>query len=290
MWATPYVAPIPGGVHDGLVIHVKGIAEKDKNRFSIALQCGDKRASVPFYCNPRFNENQVIRNTLEKDSWGTEERQGGFPFTEGSSFDIEIHVNPQYYSVHVDGNHFCDYSHRLPKESVTHISCEQGIRIKEIRFEGGYLQPTYTYPGSGPIFNPPVPFVHNLGGLYPNKMVVISGIPLPKASRFTINFENGPDIAFHLDVRIDYGDCKNVVVRNSKTAQGYQQEERDLAWFPFSPDAWFQMMIMVEMSAFKVAVNNQHLLEYRHRLQPLGRFDTLGITGDLRLTEFRFQG
>ncbi|XP_052767586.1 galectin-4-like isoform X4 [Mya arenaria] len=291
--ATPYVAPIPGGVHDGTVIHVKGIAERHHNGFLIALQCScsiDPRSESPFVFNPRFTDNQVIRNSLRGGSWGAEERHGGFPFNQGSSFDVAIHIKQQHYSVHVDGRHFCDYSHRMPKERVTHLTCEQGIRIKEIRFEGGYPQPTPSFPGSGPIYNPPVPFVHHLGGLYPNKMIVISGIPHPGASRFSVNFQNGSDIAFHLDVRFNFGNSHNVVVRNHMSHHCWGSEERDLAWFPFSPDAWFEMMIMVEMSSYKVAVNNQHLMEFRHRIQPLGRFDTLRIDGDLRLTQVRFQG
>ncbi|XP_052767165.1 galectin-5-like isoform X1 [Mya arenaria] len=150
-------------------------------------------------------------------------------------------------------------------------------------------KPTFqTQCDFNPIFNPPVPFVQNFGGLYPNKMIVISGIPIQRSkSRFTINFEHGDDIAFHFDVRFD----GNVIVRNTQQRGiGWGREERDSAWFPFSHDVWFEMVIKVETSNFKVAVNNQHLLEYCHRLQPLGRFDSLRITGDLRLTQVRFHG
>ncbi|XP_052767583.1 galectin-4-like isoform X1 [Mya arenaria] len=339
--ATPYVAPIPGGVHDGTVIHVKGIAERHHNGFLIALQCScsiDPRSESPFVFNPRFTDNQVIRNSLRGGSWGAEERHGGFPFNQGSSFDVAIHIKQQHYSVHVDGRHFCDYSHRMPKERVTHLTCEQGIRIKEIRFEGGYPQPghhghhpphhghhppqhgsgnigaafgkfvggvlnemahagqnnTPSFPGSGPIYNPPVPFVHHLGGLYPNKMIVISGIPHPGASRFTVYIQQGShhephEIAMCVDARFWFNNESNSVVRNHKQG-GWGSEERTIPFFPFAQNAPFEMIILVEHHQFKVAVNNQHLMEFRHRIQPLGRFDTLRIDGDLRLTQVRFQG
>ncbi|XP_052768312.1 galectin-4-like isoform X3 [Mya arenaria] len=295
--ATPYVAPIPGGVHDGTVIHVKGIAERHHNGFLIALQCScsiDPRSESPFVFNPRFTDNQVIRNSLRGGSWGAEERHGGFPFNQGSSFDVAIHIKQQHYSVHVDGRHFCDYSHRMPKERVTHLTCEQGIRIKEIRFEGGYPQPTPSFPGSGPIYNPPVPFVHHLGGLYPNKMIVISGIPHPGASRFTVYIQHGShhephEIAMCVDARFWFNNESNSVVRNHKQG-GWGSEERTIPFFPFAQNAPFEMIILVEHHQFKVAVNNQHLMEFRHRIQPLGRFDTLRIDGDLRLTQVRFQG
>ncbi|WAR17448.1 LEG9-like protein, partial [Mya arenaria] len=102
------------------------------------------------------------------------------------------------------------------------------------------------------------------------------------STRFTINLEHGDDIAFHFDVRFD----SNVILRNSQQ-RGivWGREKWECAWFPFTRDVWFEMAINVETSMFKVVVNNQHLFEYCHRLQSLERFDSLRITGDLRLTQ-----
>lgn len=38
----------------------------------------------------------------------------------------------------------------------------------------------------------------------------------------------------------------------------------------------------------QVAVNNQHLVEFRHRL-PIQSANTLSVTGDVRLTQVSFQ-
>ncbi|KAH3853523.1 galectin-6-like isoform X2 [Dreissena polymorpha] len=294
--ATPYVGHIPGGVYDGLVIHVSGTAEHHHNGFLVGLQCGgsiDPRSECALAFNPRFNEGSVIRNSLQYGSWGAEERHGGFPFHQGQHVDIAIHVKPHHYSINVNGRHFCDYNHRVPKHQVTHITLEQGIRVNEVRFEGGHGHAP-SFPGSNPIHNPPVPFVHHIGGLYPNKMIVIHGIPFPNPSRFTVYIQQGNhhephEIAMCVDARFWFNNDTNTIVRNHKQG-GWGSEERTVPYFPFAPNVPFEIMILVEHHHFKVAINNQHMFEFRHRLQPVAKYDTIRIDGDVRLTQVRFQG
>ncbi|KAL4237382.1 lymphatic endothelial cell migration [Mactra antiquata] len=293
----PYVAPIPGGIHDGMQIHVAGTPEHHHNGFLVSLQCGgsiDPRSECAFVFNPRFTENQVIRNSLQGGAWGAEERHGGFPFNRGHRCDVTIHVKSHCYSVSVNGRHFCDYNHRMQMHRVTHISVEQGIRVNTIRFEGKHVP----YPGGGPsypssgapIYNPPTPFTHNTGPLYPNKMIFISGIVNPNPSRMKFNLETGDSIAFHFDVRFKFGNDHHVIVRNTKQGNQWGHEERSLSYFPFQPNMFFELIILVEYDCFKIAVNNQHLVEFYHRIQPLNRINTLRVDGDVRLTQVRFQG
>nr|ACA09732.1 tandem repeat galectin [Ruditapes philippinarum] len=300
----PYVGPIAGGLHDGLQIHVSGTPEQHHNGFLISLQAGgsiDPRSDCAFVFNPRFTDNQVVRNSCQNNSWGAEERHGGFPFRKGHHCDVVIHVKPHHYSVSVNGAHFCDFNHRLQKHRVTHITVEQGIRVNNIRFEhggGGGYPPSggasYPYPGGGPIFNPPVPFVTGMGGIYPNKMIFISGVPNPNPSRFTVYLQQGSQhephhIGMCFDARFNLGNDRNVVVRNPNQGN-WGQEERHVTHFPFMPNGNFEMIILIEPHCYKVAVNNQHLLEFNHRVRQLNLIDTLRIDGDLRLTQVRFQG
>jgi len=69
--------------------------------------------------------------------------------------------------------------------------------------------------------------------------------------RFTINIENEEEIAFHFDVRHDYGGTNEVIVRNTKTDCGWGGEERD-CHFPFGKNRFFEMLILVEPQGFKV--------------------------------------
>ncbi|XP_053402824.1 galectin-8-like isoform X2 [Mercenaria mercenaria] len=117
--------------------------------------------------------------------------------------------------------------------------------------------------GSTPIYNPTVPFVYkNLKSVVPGKIFYISGIPfqIPK---------------------------RNVIVRNTYTwlDNRWGQEERTLnGQFPFKEDKFFEILILIDSASFKVAVNNQPILEFMHRV-PFCRIDSLHITGDVRLCQ-----
>lgn len=41
-----------------------------------------------FHFNPRFPEEQVVRNSNLGGYWGPEERDGGFPFVPGRQFEV----------------------------------------------------------------------------------------------------------------------------------------------------------------------------------------------------------
>ncbi|XP_013408586.1 galectin-4 [Lingula anatina] len=158
--------------------------------------------------------------------------------------------------------------------------------------------PGTSFPGSGyppqPVYNPRVPYSQHIpGGMYPGRMIFISGTPNMNPSRFHINLQcgqhSGCDIALHFDVRFSYGSNYNVVVRNSQQGGGWQNEERSHPYFPFAAGANFDVVILCEQQCFKVAVNNQHFIEFAHRIQPPTLADTLAIDGDVRITSVRVQ-
>lgn len=75
-------------------------------------------------------------------------------------------------------------------------------------------------------------------------------------TRFTVNLTCGPhdsaNIALHFDVRFKYGDAHHVVVRTHRQGGNYGPEERHQNYFPFSPGANFEMMILAEHASYKV--------------------------------------
>lgn len=318
--ALPYVGTIPGGMTDGRQVVVQGSVPFHENAFTINLQCGpslNPMSDTALHFNIRFNENCVVRNTLQSGSWGSEERTGGMPFQKNYPFEIIILCQHHHYKVAVNGSHFCEYRHRIPKHSVNTLSVSSPAgQVTCIRFDGpggGMPQPSFPpaggfppagafqppppqpaggYPGA-PMMNPPVPLVTPIqGGLFPGKMIYISGVPNPTATRFTVNLQcgayEGSDIALHFDVRISAGSDRNVVVRNTCQNGAWGAEDRVLPYFPFMPNTSFDMIVLVEQNQFKVAVNNQHLFAFQHRI-PFQRVDSLVIKGDIRLSQVRFQ-
>lgn len=162
---------------------------------------------------------------------------------------------------------------------------------------GGFAEPAAVksgpFSGENIVYNPPVPLILSVpGGMVPNRIIYMSAVPLPDAKRFTVNLKQGQgsnsNIAFHFDVRMVLGSDRNVIVRNTCTGGNWGLEERAINHFPFMPNAPFDIIILAERDKFKVAVNNTHFLDYKHRL-PLQSVTTFNVTGDLRITTVRFQ-
>ncbi|XP_041830942.1 galectin-3 [Melanotaenia boesemani] len=137
-------------------------------------------------------------------------------------------------------------------------------------------------PTSGPLS---VPYNLNLArGVYDKMMMTILGNVKPNAKMFTVNFLRGNDIAFHINPRFNEGG-KQVVVRNHKMGERWGSEERDLKGpFPFALGSPFEMKILCTIEAFRVAVNNIPLFEFRHRVRELNQIDRINILNDVVLT------
>lgn len=322
----PYIGGIPGGIHDGTTINIQGTPHPHHHQhmFTVNLKCGaslDPTVNTALHFNVRFNESCVVRNTCQHGSWGSEERHGGNPFQRGVPFDLAIHIKHNHIKINVNGRHFCDFNHRIPMHHINTLHIDGGVGITSVSFGGkghgghghhhghhggGFPQPgfppagaSFSPPGSmmppgQPMYNPPVPLTTSIpGGLTPGKMVCLSGVPHSVCQRFTINLQCGPmtgeDIALHFDVRMQLPGDSQQVIRNACISGGWGSEERQVPYFPFQPNANFDIMILAEQGKFKIAVNNQHFAEFHHRLRPLNRINTLNASGDIRITQVRFQ-
>ncbi|XP_068609661.1 galectin-8-like [Brachionichthys hirsutus] len=129
--------------------------------------------------------------------------------------------------------------------------------------------------------HPTIPFSGTiLGGLQPGEMVLIQGSVPSGADRFQVDFTCGgstkprADVAFHFNPRLKLLPC---VVCNTLEAELWGREEI-LFQRPFTAGAPFEIVVLVQEDKFKVAVNGEHLLEYKQRVA-LERVDTLTIAG-----------
>ncbi|XP_049914762.1 galectin-3 isoform X2 [Epinephelus moara] len=144
------------------------------------------------------------------------------------------------------------------------------------------MPPHWLPPTSGPLS---VPYNLNLArGVYDKMMMTILGHVKPNAKMFTVNFLRGNDIALHINPRFSEGG-KQSLVRNHKLGERWGQEERDLKGpFPFAQGSPFEMKILCTHEAFRVAVNNIPLFEFRHRIRELNQIDRINILHDVVLT------
>ncbi|XP_036454161.1 galectin-4-like [Colossoma macropomum] len=135
-----------------------------------------------------------------------------------------------------------------------------------------------------------VPYVQILPeGLKDQTLIAIYGVPKPNAEGFEINICNGTDIAFQFNPRFNE-DGKQVIVRNTRINGFWGSEERELPVFPFTPGKPFEIKILCTSSGFRVEVDNNHLLNYTHRVKELDQITHLHIHQDIFLERVHVDG
>ncbi|XP_067129258.1 uncharacterized protein [Centruroides vittatus] len=139
--ALPFVGAIPGGLQPGRMIRVQGVAHPNARCFSINLQCGPGSSSqddIALHLSPVFSPPpRLVRNSLQNQQWGPEESHGPyFPFVVGQNFEILILTEGDEYKIAVNGQHFCEFKHRIPIYRVTSLSINGEATINQINYEG----------------------------------------------------------------------------------------------------------------------------------------------------------
>jgi len=106
--------------------------------------------------------------------------------------------------------------------------------------------------------------------------VHVYGVPL--GDQFEVNLANRRgDIVLHVNPRL----AKNQLVLNAAPGGGWGAEE--LQPINLQRGQPFTLIIMVTEQGFKVAVNNHHTADFRHRL-PFNAAEMVTVKGDVNLT------
>ncbi|XP_023933621.1 galectin-4 isoform X1 [Lingula anatina] len=128
---------IPGEMVDDRWITVCGVVNNDADRFHINLQCGEpSEADIALHFNPRMSQDCVVRNSLENGGWQEEERDAPcMPFPQGEIFEVVFGVKEDKFKVYVNGHRFIEYSHRMPRERITHVTCEGDAAFLPVMFQ-----------------------------------------------------------------------------------------------------------------------------------------------------------
>ncbi|KAK9870500.1 hypothetical protein WA026_008057 [Henosepilachna vigintioctopunctata] len=129
---SPIKVALRVGCNPGSVITLSGCFSEDAERIGINLDADStykirSKAHVELentvlHINPRFSDDFVVRNTMIDGKWGKEERDGVMPFARGQEFTLKIVTTEDAFILFVDNQKFCSYRHRLPPQSVSHLS------------------------------------------------------------------------------------------------------------------------------------------------------------------------
>uniref|UniRef100_A0A6I8P1G2 Galectin n=1 Tax=Ornithorhynchus anatinus TaxID=9258 RepID=A0A6I8P1G2_ORNAN len=278
-----------------------GPATLGPGRFQIDFQCGSSvrpRADVAFHFNPRFRRpGCVVCNTLRREKWGREEITHRMPFEKGKPFKIVFMVLGDKFQVAVNGKHLLLYAHRMEPLLVDTLSISGQVRVLSFGFRPGPVR--FRRPPRDGV-GPRRPRGRG-GGAAPSARRGPDADPStgerppvrarPRRRRlppfgdrtFHVNLRVGGsrDIALHLNPR----QKSRTFVRNSFLRDSWGEEEKSLPDFPFGPGMYFEMLIYCEARQYKVAVNGEHVLEYKHRFTDLAEVDTVEVQGDVRLLD-----
>uniref|UniRef100_A0A1E1WT13 Galectin n=1 Tax=Pectinophora gossypiella TaxID=13191 RepID=A0A1E1WT13_PECGO len=157
---VPSLYNIPGGFYPGKMVRVQGSTPPGAQRFAINLQCGmstDPRDDIALHLNFRFVERCVVRNHLTALSWGAEETAGGLPLVPGQPFEVLVLCEPHALKVALNGQHFCEFPHRIPFQRISHITFDGDVTIQMFAFEETQTQQQQYMPPP-PAYGPPQGF------------------------------------------------------------------------------------------------------------------------------------
>jgi len=283
-YPVPYRSKLTERIEPGQTLIIKARTPDNATRFNINLHKDSPDFSgndVPLHISVRFDEGKLVFNSFTKGEWGKEERRP-LPFKKGQPVDIRIRAHDNKFVVYADRKEVKEYEHRIPLQSVTHLSVDGDVvALNHVQWGGRYY---------------PVPYESGIAGegLTPGKSMLIYGIPEKKAKRFNINLlkKNG-DIALHLNIRFDEKAPKQiflcgskqrpgVVVRNSLLSGVWGKEERE-GKQPFERAVGFDVEIKNEEYAFQVFVNGERFATFAHRIDP-HEIGGLQIQGDVEIT------
>lgn len=159
---VPFLGLIPGGLRHGSMVRIKGIINNHGERCQINIQTGaalNPRDDVTLHLSIRPNESVIVRNTLQNQVWGAEERYGGCPINYGQSFDVLVLVEVNQYKIAVNGVHFCTFNHRLSVHSARYVSISGGCVVHSITTEMDTAGSVPPYPGTSmPVGPHPPPY------------------------------------------------------------------------------------------------------------------------------------
>ncbi|KAL2076296.1 hypothetical protein ACEWY4_028106 [Coilia grayii] len=116
-----------------MTITITGRVLPGAERFHVNFTCGE---DIALHFNPRYGWwTGVVCNTLQGSTWGKEERKQPSPFPLGSNFTLMFMVNPDSYTIVVNGAHFMEYKHRFSASRVENVFIDGGVEIHSVVFQ-----------------------------------------------------------------------------------------------------------------------------------------------------------
>lgn len=124
---------------------IKGFLPGSKLKLDISIPANadgfimnlEGKRTIAFHFNPRFDVQQVVRNTKRDGEWGLEERDGVFPFRPSYKYVVEFECIDTHIitTVSIERKKFIfKYKHRVLPRTITNFSFGGNVNIVGIRY------------------------------------------------------------------------------------------------------------------------------------------------------------
>uniref|UniRef100_A0A8C2Q518 Galectin n=1 Tax=Cyprinus carpio TaxID=7962 RepID=A0A8C2Q518_CYPCA len=257
----PYVAPISGGLREGMALYLKGVIPTNAERFEINFKTGQSDSDdTAFHFNPRLHQ-KVVMNSFRNRKWEAKER--ACPHTGCVAL---------VYQVYVNGKELYTFKHRIPLEKVSTLNISGHVVVSLF----GFMQVSYIFYMHLHFLqhSPNLPYVAPIsGGLREGMALYLKGV-IPTNS-------DSDDTAFHFNPRLH-----QKVVMNSFRNRKWEAKE-SVSDNPFKKGETFEMFTVIKSEGYQVYVNGKELYTFKHRI-PLEKVSTLNISGHVVVSLFGF--
>uniref|UniRef100_A0A8C1QAE9 Galectin n=1 Tax=Cyprinus carpio TaxID=7962 RepID=A0A8C1QAE9_CYPCA len=225
----PYVAPISGGLREGMALYLKGVIPTNAEWFEINFKTGQSDSDdTAFHFNPRLHQ-KVVMNSFRNRKWEAKER--ACPHTGCVAL---------VYQVYVNGKELYTFKHRIPLEKVSTLNISGHVVVSLF----GFMQLMLIFL----CLLQNLPYVAPISGGLREGMIMMSQLPY----RFRINFKTGPtdkhDTAFHFNPRMG----SNVAMNSFST--GKWETGESVSDNPFKKGEAFEMFFVIKSEGYQVRV------------------------------------
>ncbi|XP_073410633.1 galectin-12 isoform X2 [Dendrobates tinctorius] len=285
---VPYACTIFGGLQHGRMILIQGRVASDAARFQIDFQCGCStrpRSDVAFHFNPRFSSSDahVICNAMRRDQWQDEQKYSGFPLRKGEAFVLLFLFLADKVKVSIGGQHFLDFSYRLPLRDVDTLGVYGDVTVKEISFLS--TNPYHAEMTDYPLCQPLKPGNSDLNlplsrqlpmGLSKGPVILVRGLVTKNPQEISLSLKSKNNIPFKLAASFkDESLCYNYSMGQSWG----EPQQIQTPFFVFHAQKYFEILILPESGVLRLAINGAPLGDFGPPELDLQSIDELRIEG-----------
>lgn len=87
---------------------------------------------IPLHINPRFNEKEVVFNSMENSEWKAELQNTNMVFALGAEFKLTIRSETAAFHIRVNDKDYDTFKHRVPPDGISKLYVSGRVKLFKI--------------------------------------------------------------------------------------------------------------------------------------------------------------